>query len=63
MLPESVTVPVPHFVTPPEPLMAPEKVLLSVRSKASVPWLTTLPTRLPPSPICSVPALMVVPPV
>ena len=34
LLPESVTAPVPHFVTSPAPLMAPEKVLLSVRSSA-----------------------------
>ena len=46
--------------------MLPAKVGVSLRSKTSALLSVTVPTMLPlvpPAPICSVPALMVVPPV
>ena len=52
--------------TGPGPLIALLKVGLDVRSKVSAELLTTLPVPseppLPPFPICSVPALIVVTP-
>ncbi len=78
VVPVNVTVPsltVPLNVMPPElvtvsapaPLMVLATVVESVRLKMSVPLLLTdpLPSApdVPPSPICSVPALMVVAPV
>ena len=48
------------------PLMTPRKVSASLRLKTRVPLSTMSPATLPvvpPSPICSVPALIVVPPV
>ena len=50
----------------PVPLITPAKVTESLRSKARVPLSVTLPVMLPlvpPLPSCSVPALIVVPPV
>ena len=58
-------VPEPSWVSAPVPETVPAKVTRSERLKASVPLLATLPAMLPvvpPAPICSVPAAMVVPP-
>jgi len=46
--------------------MTPPKVSVSLRLKASVPSLLTLPAiepEVPPEPTCSVPPVIVVPPV
>ncbi len=61
----SVSVPDPAWVTEPEPEMVPSKVTSSERLKTRAPSLATSPVMapvLPPLPICSVPAEMVVPP-
>ena len=58
--------PVPAWVSEPVPVMTPAKVMLSERLKASTPLSVTLPAIepvVPPLPTCSVPALIVVPPV
>ena len=50
---------------PPVPLIAPSNVTESARLNASTPLVVTLPTMLPsrpPSPICRVPAVIIVPP-
>ena len=65
-MPDKVNEPVPDFVKAPVPLIAPEKVNSSLRLKARVPLLFTLPVMLPlvlPAPSCKVPAEIVVPPV
>ncbi|GJD43422.1 hypothetical protein AFCDBAGC_1274 [Methylobacterium cerastii] len=65
-MPDSVSVPAPDLVTLPVPETVPAKVIASERVNASVPLSTTLPTIepvVPPAPICSVPAEIVVPPV
>ena len=67
-MPVRVVVPVPACVSVPLPLMTPATVSASLRLKISVPPLTTsgpapsVPV-VPPLPICSVPALIVVAPV
>ena len=59
LVPVSVSVPPPCFVTAPEPLMMPEKVEASERLKMSVPLfvraLTPSTPLAPPTPIWSVP--------
>src|SRR5258708_2090041 len=62
----SISVPVPCCTSEPDPLMTPPKLTLSAWLKAIVPLSVTLPNSdplVPPLPICSVPALMVVGPV
>jgi hypothetical protein len=59
-------VPLPIWLTDPAPEMTPSKVSASERLKASAALLVTLPMMeplVPPLPSCSVPALIVVPPV
>ena len=61
----SVSVPVPFCAMPPPPDTVPENTRLSERAKASVPLVRTSPASepvVPPSPIWSVPAAIVVPP-
>ena len=59
LVPVSVNVPPPCFVTAPVPLMMPEKVEASERLKMSVPLLVSVETHrtpvVPPVPIWSVP--------
>ena len=58
-------VPLPVWLTTPLPEIVPPKVTVSLRLKASVPLLTTSPTiepESPPFPSCSVPAVIIVPP-
>jgi hypothetical protein len=62
----SAVVPLPTWITAPDPEMMPPKATASDRLKASVPLSLTSPTiepELPPLPSCRVPAEMVVPPV
>ena len=57
--------PEPICATAPEPEITPAKVIVSLRSKASVPLSATSPTMLPvvpPSPSCKTPEAIVVPP-
>ena len=57
--------PVPICLTAPAPEIAPLKVAVSERLKASVPLFVTPPAMLPevpPLPSCSVPPEIVVPP-
>ena len=57
--------PVPIWLTTPAPAMAPLKVTVSDRLNASVPLFVTPPEmspEVPPLPSCSVPPVMVVPP-
>ena len=64
--PVRIVVPVPICATPPVPEIVPAKVTVSERLKARSPLSRTSPTMLPtapPSPSCSVPAVIVVPPV
>jgi hypothetical protein len=54
------------LVSVPEPLTAPAKVEVSLRLNTRAALSVTFPAMLPlapPLPICSVPALIVVPPV
>jgi hypothetical protein len=63
--PVSVTAPVPAKVTEPVPLMLPPKITASLWSNTRAELLVMSPVMLPvvlPLPICSVPALIVVPP-
>ncbi len=65
-VPVSVSVLPPSLTTLPVPLIAPPKMIGSLRSKASVPLSMTFPVMLPvvpPFPSWSVPAVIVVPPV
>jgi len=65
-VPVSVVTPVPACVREPLPVIAPAKETTSLRLKTSPALLVMLPATLPavpPSPICRVPALIVVPPV
>jgi hypothetical protein len=60
-----IVVPPPIWLTAPVPEIVPGNVTVSLRLKARAPLLATLPTmppEAPPSPSCSVPALIVVPP-
>jgi hypothetical protein len=64
--PDSVSVPMPILVSDPVPLIAPLKARSSLRLNVSAALLTISPTIDPvgpPLPICSVPPLIVVPPV
>jgi hypothetical protein len=61
-----VRMPLPAWVRVPPPETIPAKVMLSVRLKTRAPSLATSPVIEPaaaPLPICSVPALIAVPPV
>jgi hypothetical protein len=63
---DSVVVPVPSCVTAPVPLITPASVIASLRLIANVALFVTFPAMLPvvpPAPTCSVPAVIVVPPV
>ena len=66
-VPVSISVPPPFFARVPVPLMTPEYVQSPLLIVKAAPLLAMLPVRNPlpgvPSPICSVPALMVVAPV
>jgi hypothetical protein len=65
-MPPSVVTTVPVCVSAPVPEMTPLSASVPVRLIASVPLFTTSPTIepvAPPLPSCSVPPLMVVPPV
>ena len=62
----STVVPVPIWLSAPEPEMTPPNVIVSLRLNASTPSFATSPTiepEVPPSPSCKVPATIVVPPV
>ena len=66
LVPVKVNVLAAILVTDPVPLITFAYVKLSLRLKASVALLVTLPSMLPvapPAPNCKVPAEMVVPPV
>jgi hypothetical protein len=68
LVPLSVSVPLPFFVRAPVPEMILESVIESLRLKTSVPLLVIalleeMEPVVPPVPIWSVPALMVVVPV
>jgi len=65
-LPVSTVVPVPCWITLPVPEMVPANVDASLRLSTSDPLSVTSPMMLPvlpPSPSCSAPASIVVPPV
>ena len=68
LLPVSVSVPAPSFVTAPVPEIMVDTVRASLRLMANVPLLVMplveeIAPLVPPAPICSVPALIVVAPV
>ena len=66
LAPESVRLLAESFVKPPVPVILLAKVRSSLRLMAKVPALVTSPAAIepvvPPSPNCSVPAAIVVPP-
>ena len=65
LFPVRINVPLPACTKAPAPVTTPPKVTESLRPNAKVPLFVILPTMLPvvpPLPICSVHALMVVPP-